>query len=716
MLGHTPPRSNIALAAASIEDLTSPQSSSLGHNLAKRVKLLILDLQTLGLFRCRNYIILAVTLLFILSGIWVLREDYNDVARVSLLEDPNSDKPPLLKQFQNVSKLAARGLEEEILIGDKKEAFDSEQQQAEQQQVEEDGAQEQVGDDDAAAAPESIMIPDSYLYPSFPDRPDIFPDVDESHFHGRIGYTSDGKPFWSPMKPAFRMTREQKREAHRGYCFNTRVAASLELDRPVPDYNSQQCLNVDYEALPGMEELPAADVIIVFHNEDLSVLLRSIHSILNRSPPKLLRQIILVNDDSNITTHPWLFDELPRSLEWLPKTTLIHLTRRRGLMMARMEGTKLSKAEIAVYLDSHIECTKRWLEPILAEIAKDRKRIVTPMIHSIEPDNFEFESNAVSVVGFSWTLGQTHPDRPNDGFHPVESPVMAGGLFAANRQWFVDDLGGYDPEMKLYGGEEMEIGFKTWQCGGSIVALPCSRVGHIFRTDKYWKGQVYPVPYHEIVRNKRRTAEVWMDEYRDIAFMAMSDLPANMSLGPLDQVKSLRQKLNCKSFKWYLDVVYPELNVPNLKGVVWSGAISNAASNQCIDTLQNSKGGPIGPYGCHGLHGSQAFLLDGEGILSTAQSSFEACITSNTNGDELKSAKGCNQRWTYEIVESAPKLPPSFGGDSSSQPLPQGFLKIKGDAQGDLIGKCLTYKKKTHSLAMERCDEEDNSQLWQWVR
>ena len=46
------------------------------------------------------------------------------------------------------------------------------------------------------------------------------------------------------------------------------------------------------------KELPSASVIICFHNEAQSVLLRTIHSVLNRTPPDLLVDIIAVDDAS----------------------------------------------------------------------------------------------------------------------------------------------------------------------------------------------------------------------------------------------------------------------------------------------------------------------------------------------------------------------------------------------------------------------------------
>ena len=280
---------------------------------------------------------------------------------------------------------------------------------------------------------------------------------------------------------------------------------SIELDRAIPDARAQGCQDA-FKAYPT--DLPDTSIVFVFFNEPLSPLFRSIHSVLNRTPPRLLKEIILVDDGSDAE---WTQQPLLDYLATLPKVILKRQPDRQGLMATREVGARLTTAETVTFLDSHIECNVGWLEPMLARIKEDKKHVVMPVIDSVDPDNFRYRAGGLDILAFSWSLGQKGMSRRRERVAPMQSPVMAGGLFVIDRKLFFD-LGGYDPEMKLYGGEEMEISLRLWECGNTLECIPCSRVGHVFRTGKYWQGQVYPVPGHVIIKNKLRAAYTWLDE------------------------------------------------------------------------------------------------------------------------------------------------------------------------------------------------------------
>lgn len=154
---------------------------------------------------------------------------------------------------------------------------------------------------------------------------------------------------------------------------------------------------------PDISELPNTSIIIVYHNEAYSTLLRTITSVILRSPRQLLKEIILVDDFS---TREFLKKDLERTVVELPvPIKLVRSKERVGLIRARLMGSAEATGEVLTFLDSHCETTEGWLLPLMARIKENRKNIVCPIIDVINDRTFAYQKGIeLFRGGFNWNL------------------------------------------------------------------------------------------------------------------------------------------------------------------------------------------------------------------------------------------------------------------------------------------------------------------------
>ncbi|XP_045477623.1 polypeptide N-acetylgalactosaminyltransferase 5 isoform X1 [Harmonia axyridis] len=426
--------------------------------------------------------------------------------------------------------------------------------------------------------------------------------------------------------------------------FNLMASDIISLNRSLADIRYEGCKDKEYPKL-----LPTTTIVIVFHNEAWSTLLRTVWSVINRSPRSLLKEIILV-DDASEREH--LGRKLEEYVKKLPVPVhLLRTNKRSGLIRARLLGAKNVKGQVITFLDAHCECTEGWLEPLLARIVENRKTVVCPIIDVISDETFEYvTASDMTWGGFNWKLNfrwyrvpqREMERRNNDRTSPLRTPTMAGGLFSIDKDYFYE-LGSYDEGMDIWGGENLEMSFRVWQCGGILEIVPCSHVGHVFR-DK--SPYTFPGGVSKIVlHNAARVAEVWMDEWRDF-YYAMNPGARNVPVGDLKARQALREQLKCKSFRWYLENVYPESQMP--LEYYYLGDIRNEEVRNCLDTMGRKSGENLGMTYCHNLGGNQVFAYTKRQQIM----SDDNCLDASHRNGPVRLVRchgmGGNQAWLYD--------------------------------------------------------------------
>ncbi|CAM4531495.1 unnamed protein product [Leuciscus chuanchicus] len=355
------------------------------------------------------------------------------------------------------------------------------------------------------------------------------------------------------------------------YGYNGYLSDRLSMDRPIPDYRPNGCKNMSYPS-----NLPQVSIVFIFVNEALSVILRSIHSAMNRTPHHLLKEIILVDDNSNN-------DELKEKLQDFVKETnakqpgfikMVRHSKQEGLIRSRVSGWRAASAPVVALFDAHVEFNTGWAEPILQRIKEDRTRIISPSFDNIKYDTFEIEEYPLSAQGYDWELWCRYLNPPkswwnlNNSTAPIRSPALIG-CFVVDRQYFAE-IGLLDEGMEIYGGENVELGVRD----------------------------------------------------------------SGIDIGDITARKALRKKLQCKTFRWYLVNIYPEMRM--YTDTIAYGVLRNSLKTDlCLDQGPDTDNIPI-LYLCHGMTPQNVYYTSTQqlfvGILSpTVDDDDNKCLV-DVNG------------------------------------------------------------------------------------
>ena len=276
--------------------------------------------------------------------------------------------------------------------------------------------------------------------------------------------------------------------------------------------------------------LPTVSVIMTTQNEPDNWVSISVESILARTPPSLLKEVIVV-DDNGMPGHHGLPENIRNNVdeaEWdyiqglSPKVKVIHHDDREGCARSRLTGAKAATGEVLMFVDSHIEMeSSTWYHHLVAPIMENQHTIAMQLIDIIDDLGTKGYGDGVGmgqygIVNTEFWFGY-QGDRFGDYMEPIdpsnfteseleerkkmkyvaekptarepyETPFGPGSLFAIRADEFWR-LGGYDEGLYVWGGENTEMAFKMWMCGGRMLMVPCSRVGHMYRQHKESDGR-----------------------------------------------------------------------------------------------------------------------------------------------------------------------------------------------------------------------------------
>jgi len=278
---------------------------------------------------------------------------------------------------------------------------------------------------------------------------------------------------------------------------------------------------------------------------------RTVQSIFEATPHEQLKEIIVIDDASNPSIAHLMGGEEVLE-QW--RVRIIRHDIAQGLIRSKKDGGDAAAGDAIIFLDCHVKPAEGWSGPILSNLRENPKRVVVPSITSLDPDSWtEISTGGATKMCMSWRADFFWCN----GLPGHEVPIVSGGLVGMTSYWWRES-GGYDDDMRAWGGENLDQSLRTWLCGGEIREAVGSRVAHMWRNPAKPETMLhYSIPTDEVRRNRLRATDAWLGPWsaKVRTFPEFEDFQegGRLSVGSLDSFNMYQTKLRCKGFDWYID-------------------------------------------------------------------------------------------------------------------------------------------------------------------
>jgi len=284
-------------------------------------------------------------------------------------------------------------------------------------------------------------------------------------------------------------------------------------------------------------EATGMSIVLPCLNETYYVV-RTVQRFCERTPPELLREIIVVDDGST----PPLAEQLEGTINSSCRLKVVRHDRPWGLMIAKQSGGDASMGRYIGFFDCHVAPAVGWHTEIIELLEASPRRLVVPMIADLDLNTYDERHGGATAakcyINFDADFWWYEDDSDF-------IPIISGGLVATTREWWLAS-GGFDPGMRGWGGENTDQSLRAWLCGGDVVRAKTSRIAHMWRVNSDQRT-VSRYKFKGQTNNQARVAAIWFDEYKKK--YKNRGVPPGIDVSATLEVKA---RMKCKPFVHFL--------------------------------------------------------------------------------------------------------------------------------------------------------------------